>query len=68
MKFTSLLHHINEELLTEAFFDLKKTAAVGVDEVTWEDYESDLENRIIDLHGRPVINEYGPGSLPGEAV
>lgn len=31
MKFTSLLHHINEELLTEAFFDLKKTAAVGVE-------------------------------------
>ena len=52
MKFTSLLHHINEELLTEAFFDLKKTAAVGVDEVTWEDYESDLENQIVDLHGR----------------
>jgi len=52
LKFTSLLHHVNEDLLHEAFFDLKKTAAVGVDEVTWHDYELDLENRIADLHGR----------------
>lgn len=52
LKFTSLLHHVNEDLLTEAFFDLKKTAAVGIDEVTWHDYEQDLEDRITDLHGR----------------
>jgi RNA-directed DNA polymerase len=52
LKFTSLLHHIDEAFLYEAFFDLKKTAAVGIDEVTWHDYEQDLENRIPDLHGR----------------
>ena len=52
LKFTSLLHHVNEQLLTEAFFNLKKTAAVGVDEVTWQDYEVGLEERITDLHGR----------------
>lgn len=52
LKFTALLHHVNEDLLTSAFFDLKKTAAVGVDEVTWHDYEQDLEERIADLHGR----------------
>jgi len=52
LKFTSLLHHINEALLYEAFFDLKKTAAVGIDEVTWHDYEQDLEDHIPDLHGR----------------
>ena len=52
LKFTSLLHHVNENLLHEAFLDLKKTAAVGIDEVTWHDYERDLEDRISDLHGR----------------
>lgn len=52
MKFTSLLHHVNEELLTAAFFALKKKAAVGVDEVTWQDYEIGLEDQITDLHGR----------------
>ncbi len=34
------------------FFDLKKDAAVGIDEVTWQDYKLDLEDRITDLHGR----------------
>ena len=52
LKFTALLHHVNENLLTEAFFNLKRTAAVGVDEVTWHDYEEDLEERITELHGR----------------
>ena len=47
-----MLHHINEDYLTEAFFNLKKTAAVGVDEVTWHDYEQDLEPISLDLHGR----------------
>ena len=36
----------------EAFFALKKKSAVGVDEVTWQDYEIGLEDRIADLHGR----------------
>ncbi|TWT68232.1 group II intron reverse transcriptase/maturase [Crateriforma conspicua] len=58
LKFTSLLHHVNENLLTEAFFDLKKTAAVGVDVVTWHDYEQGLEDRIADLHGRVHRGSY----------
>ncbi len=39
-------------MLHEAFDDLKKDAAVGIDEVTWHDYEQDREERIADLHGR----------------
>src|SRR6202011_2601820 len=31
---------------------LKKTAAPGVDGVTWEDYGRTLEANVIDLHGR----------------
>lgn len=52
LKFTSLLHHVTEDLLREAFFDLKKTAAVGIDEVSWSDYEQGLEERLAELHGR----------------
>jgi len=52
LKFTALLHHVNEDCLTEAFFDLKKTAAVGVDGVTWHEYERNLEANIADLHDR----------------
>jgi RNA-directed DNA polymerase len=52
LKFTALLHHVNVELLTSSFYQLKKKAAVGVDQMTWHEYEEDLENRISDLHGR----------------
>ncbi len=52
LKFTALLHHIDKDCLREAFYDLKKSAAVGVDEVTWHEYERNLEARIADLHGR----------------
>ena len=52
LKFTALLHHVNEDCLTEAFYNLKKTAAVGVDGVTWHEYERDVEANIADLHDR----------------
>ena len=52
LKFTALLHHVNEDCLTEAFFNLKRTAAVGVDGVTWHEYERTVEANIADLHDR----------------
>ena len=52
LKFTALLHHVSEEALFESFYALKKSVAVGVDEMTWQDYERDVEDRIADLHGR----------------
>jgi RNA-directed DNA polymerase len=52
LKFSNLLHHINVELLTASFYQLRKTAAVGIDRVSWHEYEQDLEDRIVDLHGR----------------
>ena len=39
-------------MLRTAFFALKKDAAPGVDGVTWEAYEADLDSRIEDLHSR----------------
>lgn len=52
LKFTALLHHVDEDCLTESFYQLKRTAAVGIDQVTWHDYELNLEANIRDLHGR----------------
>jgi group II intron reverse transcriptase/maturase len=51
-RFTSLFHHINTELLRLAFFALKRDAAPGVDGLTWQDYEADLDCKIEDLHDR----------------
>ena len=52
MRFTALLHHVTVELLRESFYALKQKAAPGVDGVTWREYRTGLEGRLIDLHGR----------------
>jgi RNA-directed DNA polymerase len=51
-KFTALLHHINIDLLREAFFALQRDAAPGIDGLTWQTYEADLEQNLTDLHSR----------------
>ena len=52
LRFTALLHHVNEGLLRDSFYALQRQAAPGVDRVTWQQYEQGLEARIKDLHGR----------------
>jgi group II intron reverse transcriptase/maturase len=51
-KFTALFHHLSLPMLRTAFFALKREAAPGVDGLTWQDYEADLDRRIEDLHAR----------------
>lgn len=51
-KFTALLHHINLDLLREAFYALKRDAAPGVDGLTWRTYEADLDLNLTDLASR----------------
>jgi RNA-directed DNA polymerase len=51
-RFTALLHHVNVDLLRAAFSWLKRDAAPGVDGLTWQEYEQNLEVRIVDLHAR----------------
>ena len=51
-RFTALLHHVTIERLKEGFYALKHEAAPGVDGVTWEQYDTDLEERLRDLHRR----------------
>ena len=52
MKFTALLHHVTIDLLRDSFGSLKRRAAPGVDGMTWQEYETGLEDRLIDLHSR----------------
>jgi hypothetical protein len=59
-RFTALLHHVNTETLREAFYALKRKAAAGVDGVTWQDYEVNLERNLEDLHGRVHRGAYRP--------
>ena len=57
-QFTALLHHLTVGLLREGFYALKRKAAPGVDGVTWEEYESGLEDRLIGLHRRVHRSAY----------
>lgn len=72
-RFTALLHHVTVDLLRESFYALKRKAAPGVDGLTWQDYEMELEDNLQDLHARvhrgayralPVRRRYIP--KPGE--
>src|SRR6201997_3393922 len=51
-RFTALLHHVSVDLLRDSYYALKRQAAPGVDGVTWQEYETGLENRLTDLHSR----------------
>jgi RNA-directed DNA polymerase len=59
-RFTALLHHVNPDTLRLAFHALKRRAAPGVDGMTWQDYEADLELRLADLHARVHRGAYRP--------
>ena len=69
-KFTTLWHHVYDiDRLREAFFDLKRNSAKGVDGETWEHYRENLEGNLKDLsarlkrgayHAKPVRRVYVP--------
>jgi group II intron reverse transcriptase/maturase len=65
-RFTALFHHISIELLEQSFFELKEDAAPGVDRLTWQDYEADLERKLADLHDRVQRGAYR--ALPSRRV
>ncbi len=58
MVFSTLAHLMDEDFLTEAFYQLRRDAAAGIDKMTVDEYEVGLEGRIADLHGRLVAKEY----------
>jgi group II intron reverse transcriptase/maturase len=59
-KWTNLLSHIRRPLLREAYQRLRKNAAVGVDEVTWDEYGERLDERLLDLENRVHRGSYHP--------
>ena len=59
-RFTALFHHINVDALRTAFYALKRKAAPGVDGMTWQDYEAELEPRLDELHKRVQRGAYRP--------
>ena len=56
--FTALLHHVTVDLLRESFQALERQAAPGMDGLTWQDYEANLEANLQDLHYRVHRGSY----------
>ena len=70
-RFNNLAHMLNEENLKACFYKLKKNSASGADEVTFQNYEKNLEANIAGLVRRlkqfsyrpqPVLRVYIPKS------
>jgi len=58
VQFTSLAHLMTVGALQEAWRSLKKKRSAGIDGVTAEEYERNLENNLRDLHRRLVEKKY----------
>ncbi len=58
LRFTSLYHYLNEEMLRDCFDSVRANRAAGVDEQCKEDYGKDLTNKISDLTKRLKDGSY----------
>jgi len=56
--FTTLAHHIDEDFLREALYQLRKDAAAGIDQMTVAEYSQNLKENISALHQRLVNRTY----------
>jgi RNA-directed DNA polymerase len=59
-QFTNLHSHLKVALLKEAYQRLRRTAAAGVDEVTWHAYGERLDERLRELQDRVQRGSYYP--------
>lgn len=59
-KFTTLAHLLDEEMLKQCHAELKKGKALGIDHVSKEEYETNLDANIADLVARLKRKAYRP--------
>jgi len=62
-KFNNLMHLINEDSLRKCFYKLKKNKAPGIDNVTIEMYEQNLEGNVAELMTRMKKMSYRPTAV-----
>ncbi len=59
-RFTAVLHHVDVAALERAFKRQRRGASPGVDRVTVEEYEQNLEDNLQGLHERIHNGQYWP--------
>ena len=60
MQFTSLAHLLNKDFLKRCFNSLNRNKARGVDNVSWDDYNENLEGNLSSLLERLKSKKYAP--------
>jgi len=59
-RFTNLLSHMSAALLKKAYSGLRKDAATGIDNETWQAFGENLDERLRDLEDRVHRGSYHP--------
>jgi len=65
-QFTNLVHLLNVEYLRDCYKSLNRNKAVGIDNVSWEEYGRDLEENLERLVSRLKRKKYKP--IPARRV
>jgi group II intron reverse transcriptase/maturase len=65
-QFTSLIHLLDVDFLRDCYKGLNRNKAVGIDDVSWEDYGVNLERNLEDLVSRIGRRSYKP--MPARRV
>ena len=60
LKFSALIHHINEENLAQCYRELKRNKACGIDNMTVEMYGTNLEENLKQLVTSLKTKQYQP--------
>src|ERR1700722_6345760 len=58
VRFTALLHHVTIDLLKQSYLSLERDSAPGIDDVTWQAYGENLEEKLKDLHDKVHRGSY----------
>jgi len=65
-KFTSLAHLLDVEYLRDCYQSLNRNRAVGIDNISWQEYGADLDSNLVKLVSRLKRKKYKP--LPARRV
>ncbi len=65
-KFMSLAHLLDAEYLRDCYLSLNRNKAVGIDNVSWQEYGADLDNNLQRLVSRLKRKKYKP--IPAKRV
>ncbi|MCK4983011.1 MAG: group II intron reverse transcriptase/maturase, partial [Victivallaceae bacterium] len=60
MQFTSLTHLLNVDFLRQCFYSLDRNKAVGLDNVSWHEYETNLDENLDNLVNKLKRKKFKP--------